>query len=90
MIAIIIVIITIISIIIIISNISDLQIRILRFMFVGRKFKTRTRCCAVIALQSEGHYYLFLTTVLLHEPHPLQWRINSCPATFILPDYLEN
>ena len=90
MIAIIIVIITIISIIIIISNISDLQIGVLstRFMFVGRKFKTRTR--PVIALQSEGHYYLFLTTVLLHEPHPLQWRINSCPATFILPDYLEN
>lgn len=34
----------IVTIIIIISNISDLQIGVLstRFMFVGRKFKTRT------------------------------------------------
>ena len=65
------------------SNISDVQIGVLstRFMFVGRKFKIVL--VDVLVLQSEGRYYLFLTTVLSHAPHPLQWRINRRPATFI-------
>ena len=47
-------------------------------MFVGRKFKIVL--ADVLALQSKGRYYLFLTTVLSHAPHPLQWRINRRPC----------